>query len=99
MTSDIIWEDPPEVTPGRLQRVAELLRANPGRWARIDTIEGGIQMVAPWWSPLNADDSGFEVRMIKAPNSGRLFPPRRIYARFRASSPSTEHLPPDALLG
>jgi hypothetical protein len=94
----VVWEDPPETPRRRADLVAELLRVHPGRWALIDTTDGGVSL-APWWGPLNAEDSPFEVRTVPVEDSTRAFPPRKIYARFRADSPSTEQLPPDALLG
>lgn len=89
----VVWEDPPDTKPRRADEVEKLLRANPGRWALLETTKGGLSLM-PWWNRFSADDSLFEIRTVPLEDSTRTFPPRKIYARFRAQaapSPEQEH--------
>lgn len=79
--SDIVWQDPPVESETPVEVVARQLRANPGRWALVASVEG-IQIM-PWYGPL-IRDADFETRRVVKTDT--LFGATDIYMRFKESN-------------
>lgn len=92
--AELVWENPPERTStGKYAAVARALRAHPGQWAVVRTLDTAHKKAG--WSFSNGINTGTKLADFRADESGR-FEARcrtvsgetRIYVRYVPAEPT-----------